>query len=131
MEKKTSTTKAIKTKGLHEWTKDELVVAFYLTKYGNKNIYLKSETDVAKHFGVSSGSLKMQMANFRYLLGDKKGSLTDYSRDQESIFNEYNGKDWLSFNKFVRVVIGQDSFERTEALRKMGKDISKMKLVSA
>ena len=131
MEKKNSTSKSIKTKGLHEWTKDELVVAFYLTKYGNKNIYLKSETDVAKHFGVSSGSLKMQMANFRYLLGDKKGSLTDYSRDQESIFNEYNGKDWLSFNRFVRVVIEQDSFERTEALSKMGKDISKMKLVSA
>ena len=131
MEKKNSTSKSIKTKGLHEWTKDELVVAFYLTKYGNKSIYLKSETDVAKHLGVSLGSLKMQMANFRYLLGDKKGSLTDYSRDQESIFNEYNGKDWLSFNKFVRVVIGQDTFERTEALRKMGKDISKMKLVSA
>lgn len=130
MEKKNSTSKSIKTKGLHEWTKDELVVSFYLTKYGNKSIYLKTETDVAKHLGVSLGSLKMQMANFRYLLGDKKGSLTDYSRDQESIFNEYNGKDWLSFNKLVRVVIGQDSFERTEALKKMGKDISKMKLVS-
>lgn len=130
MEKKSSTSKAIKTKGLHEWTKEELVVAFYLTKYGNKNIYLKSETDVAKHFGVSLGSLKMQIANFRYLLGDKKGSLTDYSRDQENIFEEFNGKDWYSFNRQVRSFIGQDDFERYEALKKLGKDVTKMKLVS-
>lgn len=130
MNRKESTTKAIKSKGLHEWSKEELVVAFYLTKYGNKNIYLKTETDVAKNFGVSLGSLKMQMANFRYLLGDKKGSLTDYSKDQEMIFEEYNGMNWLLFNRQVRTVIGQDNFERTEALKKLGKDITKMKLVS-
>jgi hypothetical protein len=38
--------------------------------------------------------------------------------------------DWLSFNRQVRVTIGQDDFERAEALRKMGKDVSKMRLVS-
>lgn len=130
MKRKESTSKAIQTKGLHEWTKDELVVAFYLTKYGNKNIYLKTETDVAKHFGVSLGSLKMQIANFRYLLGDRKGSLTDYSKDQESIFEEFNGKEWYSFNRQVRTFIGQDDFERAEALRKLGKDVTKMRLVS-
>lgn len=130
MKRKESTSKAIKTKGLHEWTKEELVVAFYITKYGNKNIYLKSESDVAKHFGVSLGSLKMQVANFRYLLGDRKGSLTDYSKDQETIFEEFNGKDWYLFNRQVRNFIGQDDFERAEALRKLGKDVTKMKLVS-
>ena len=130
MKRKESTSKAIQTKGLHEWTKDELVVAFYLTKYGNKNIYLKTETDVAKHFGVSLGSLKMQIANFRYLLGDRKGSLTDYSKDQESIFEEFNGKEWYYFNRQVRTFIGQDDFERAEALRKLGKDVTKMRLVS-
>jgi len=130
MNRKESTSKSIKTKGLHEWTKEELVVAFYLTKYGNKNIYLKTETDVAKSFGVSLGSLKMQMANFRYLLGDKKGSLTDYSKDQEMIFEEFNGMDWLGFNRKVRTFIGQDDHERAEALRKLGKDVSKMRLVS-
>lgn len=130
MKRKESTSKAIQTKGLHEWTKDELVVAFYLTKYGNKNIYLKTETDVAKHFGVSLGSLKMQIANFRYLLGDRKGSLTDYSKDQESIFEEFNGKEWYSFNRQVRTFIGQDDFERAEVLRKLGKDVTKMRLVS-
>jgi hypothetical protein len=72
----------------------------------------------------------MQMANFRYLLGDKKGSLTDYSKDQEMIFETHNSMDWLSFNRQVRVTIGQDDFERAEALRKMGKDVSKMRLVS-
>lgn len=130
MKRKESTSKAIQTKGLHEWTKDELVVAFYLTKYGNKGIYLKTETDVAKHFGVSLGSLKMQMANFRYLLGDRKGSLTDYSKDQENIFEEFNGKEWYSFNRQVKVFIGQDDFERAEALRKLGRDVTKMRLVS-
>lgn len=130
MKRKESTSKAIQTKGLHEWTKDELVVAFYITKYGNKNIYLKTETDVAKHFGVSLGSLKMQIANFRYLLGDRKGSLSDYSKDQETIFEEFNSKEWYLFNRQVRTFIGQDDFERAEALKKLGKDITKMKLVS-
>jgi hypothetical protein len=130
MYRKESTSKSIKSKGLHEWTKEELVVAFYLTKYGNKNIYLKTESDVAKYFGVSIGSLKMQMANFRFLLGDKKGSLTDYSKDQEMIFETYSKMDWLSFNREVRTNIGQDTFERSEALRRMGKDVSKMRLIS-
>jgi hypothetical protein len=130
MMRKESTSKSIRSKGLHEWTKEELMVAFYLTKYGNKNIYLKSEGDVAKYFGVSVGSLKMQIANFRYLLGDRKGSLSDYSKDQEMIFEDYNGMDWLMFNRQVRNIISQDDFERAQALKKMGKDVSKMRLVS-
>lgn len=122
--------KTIKTKGLHEWSKDELVVAFYLTKFGNKNLYLKTEGDVAKAFGVSLGSLKMQMANFKYLVGHKNGSLTDYSKTQLEVFEEFNGKDLYNFCKVVKGIIDQDTYERYELLRRLGKDINKMKLVS-
>lgn len=125
-----TTSKSIGTKGLHEWTKEELTVTFYLTKFGNKNIYLKTESDVAKYMGVSLGSLKMQMANFTYLLGHKKNSLTDYSKLQLEVFEEYNKKDLYNFNKAVKSVIHQDDYERKEALKRLGKDITKMRLVS-
>ena len=56
--------------------------------------------------------------------------MTDYSKDQENIFEEFNGKEWYSFNRQVKVFIGQDDFERAEALRKLGRDVTKMRLVS-
>ena len=46
------------------------------------------------------------------------------------IFETYSKIDWLSFNREVRTNIGQDTFERSEALRRMGKDVSKMRLIS-
>lgn len=121
--------KAIKTKGLHEWTKDETILAFYLCKFGNKLIYLKNESEVAKFIGVTTGSLKMQIANFNHLMGSKTNSLSDFSKLQEEVFDEFNGLPMLEFNRKVRVIINQDHFERIEALKKLGKDVRKMKLI--
>ncbi len=117
-------------KGLHVWSKEELMVTFYITKYGNKNMYLKTESDISKYFGVSLSSLKMQVSNFRYLMGYKSGTLSDYSKIQKEIFDEYNNKDWYSFNREIRVIINQDIHERMELLKKLGKDVKKMKLIS-
>lgn len=128
MTETTKTSKSIKSKGLHEWTKDELIVTFYLTKYGNKNLYLRNENEVSKNLGVTPGSLKMQMCNFNFLLGVKSGSLSDYSELQKEIFDEYNNMNEYYFCKKVKEVIGQDDYERSQILKKMGKDVSKLKL---
>lgn len=121
--------KRTKTLGLHEWTEKDTIITFYITKYGTKGLYLKTEADIASYLGVTVGSLKMQMANFRALLGSQTGVLSDYSNIQEKVFNEYNDMTQYHFMKIVHELIGQDEIERNEILRKMGKDPSKMKFI--
>lgn len=121
--------KRTKTLGLHEWTEKDTIITFYITKYGTKGLYLKTEADIANYLGVSVGSLKMQMANFRTLLGSQTGTLSDYSNIQEKVFNEYNDMTQYHFMKIVHELIGQDEIERNEILKKMGKDPSKMKFI--
>jgi hypothetical protein len=116
----------VKTLGLHSWSKDDLVLTFYWVKYGLTGIYLRDEDGLADYIGVSKGSLVMQGANFRYLLGREDGVLSDYSKLQMEVFEEYNGMKWLDYRTLVKDMIDQDNFERKSILKKKGKDISKM-----
>lgn len=123
-------TKRTKTLGLHEWSEKDTIITFYLTKFGTKGLYLKTEQDVAKYLEVSIGSLKMQMSNFRALLGSESNVLSDYSELQEKVFNQYNDMTQYQFMKIIHELIDQDNYERNEILKKMGKDPSKMKFVN-
>jgi hypothetical protein len=121
--------KRTQTLGLHEWTKNDTILTMFTTKYGNKGIYLRDEKSIAKFIGVTTGSLKMQSANFRSLLGTDENALSDYSKLQKEVFDEFSGMGQYEFTKLVKVIIGQDEIERNEILKKMGKDPSKMKRV--
>ncbi len=118
-----------KTLGLHEWTKDDTILSLYVTKFGTKGMFLKTEKDVASFIGVSEGSLKMQCANIRSLSGEKGTVLDDYSKLQAEVFEEFNKLPQYELLKLVKVIIDQDGHERAEILRKMGLNPGKMKLV--
>lgn len=118
--------KRAKTLGLHEWSKDDTILTLYYTKYGTYGLYLKTESDIAKWIGTSVGSLKMQSGNFRTLMGEVRLSLTDYSRLQEEVYNEFGSLTKIQLMKVVKKIIDQDTYERNEILRKMGKNPKKM-----
>lgn len=118
--------KRTKTLGLHEWSKDDTILTLYYTKYGTYGLYLKSESDIAKFIGTSVSSLKMQSGNMRALMGENQMSLSDYSKLQEDVYNEYGEFSKISLMRKVKKIINQDTYERNEILRKMGKDPKKM-----
>lgn len=115
-----------KTLNLHEWSKDDTIISLYVTKFGCKGLYLTSETEIAKFIGTTLASLKMQCANIRTLMGHRKGSLSDYSQLQQSIFSEYGNMPQFELMRVVKQIIKQDEFERIQILRKLGKDPSKL-----
>jgi len=115
-----------KTLGLHEWSKEDNIVAYYYSKYGTYGLYLRDENSLAKWIGSSLGSLKMQAANFRALMGLKEYSLSDYSKLQAEVYNECGNMSKIELMKLVKKIIDQDTYERNELLKKMGKDPKKM-----
>jgi hypothetical protein len=115
-----------KTLGLHEWSKEDNILAFYYTKYGTYGLYLKDENSLAKWIGSSLGSLKMQSANFRALMGESERALSDYSKLQAEVYNEYGNMSKMELMRVAKRIIDQDTYERNEILKKMGKDPKKM-----
>ena len=124
-----NTTKRAKTLGLHEWSKNDTIISLYVTKFGTKGLYLKTEKDVAKFIGTTEGSLKMQCANIRSLMGQKSRALSDFSQLQSEVFEEYNEMSQYQLMKEVKTIINQDDYERCEALKRLGKDPRKMTMV--
>ena len=122
-----TTGKRAKTLGLHDWSKNDTILCLYFTKYGTHGLYLKTEDSLAKFIGVSTGSLKMQSANFRALMGHTEQSLSDYSQLQEEVYNEYGKLGQYELMKTCKTIINQDEYETNEILKKMGKDPSKMR----
>jgi hypothetical protein len=115
-----------KTMGLHEWSKNDTILTLYVTKFGTSGLFLKTLDDVAKHIGVTAGSLKMQMANIRTLLGDNTATLTDFSKLQKEVFEEFNGLSKIQFMRVVKEITGQNQMELELIFKRMGKDPQKM-----
>lgn len=119
-----------KTLGLHEWSKEDTIVTMYFTKFGTRGLFLKTEADLIKHLNVTPGSFKMQCANFKTLLGVTQGSLSDFSKLQLEVMEEFNGMSQSDFVRVVKEIIGQEQMELAEIFRRLGKDPKKMKKVS-
>jgi hypothetical protein len=118
--------KRSETLGLHSWSEQDNILALYYTKHGNSGLYLKDETALANWIGSSVGSLKMQAANFRTLMGQIDGALSDYSKTQLEVFNTYGKMSKFDLMRIVKSIIGQDTYERNQILIKMGKNPNKM-----
>lgn len=126
---KMSTNKRTKTLGLHEWSKEDTIISLYVTKFETKGLYLKTTKEIAKFIGTSEASLKMQCANIRSLMGLKESSLSDFSKLQLEVFEEYNKLSEYDLMRKVKTIINQDNYERVEALKKLGKDPKKMLII--
>ncbi len=119
-----------KSMGLHEWSKNDTILTLYVTKFGTSGLSLKTESDVANHIGVSVGSLKMQMSNIRSLLGKTESVLSDYSKLQKEVFDEFNGMKSFELLRVVKKITGQEDMELISIFKRMGKDPKKMVRVS-
>lgn len=137
----------------HKWNKEDTIITLYFTKYGIKGLPVKDEKDLAEFvIGTTETFLVLQSLNIRYILGYDEGTLTDFSKLQEKVVDEYHG---LSEDKLKNVVIDiidkrdingniekvkqikkakeverkkkASQAELDEIFRKMGKDPSKMK----
>jgi hypothetical protein len=115
-----------KSMGLHEWSKNDTILTLYVTKFGTSGLSLKTENDVANHIGVSVGSLKMQMSNIRSLLGETSSVLSDFSKLQKDVFDEFNGLKKFELLRVVKEITGQEELELISIFKKMGKDPKKM-----
>lgn len=115
-----------KTLGLHEWTKEDNILTLYYTKYGTYGLYLKDNHALSKWIGTSTGSLEMQSANFRSLMGMTDKVLSDYSKLQSEVYEEYGKMSKIELMRVVKNITDQDTFERNQILIKMGKDPKKL-----
>jgi hypothetical protein len=68
----------------------------------------------------------MQSANFRGLMGESERALSDYSKLQSEVYNECGEMSKIELMKLSKSIIDQDTYERNEMLKKMGKDPKKM-----
>ena len=61
-----------RTLGLHEWSKEDTILTFYRARWGTRGLYFENDKSFANFIGVSVGSFKMQVANFRSLMGESE-----------------------------------------------------------
>ncbi len=73
----------------HNWTKGDVLTAFYLYKYGCEDLHY-SEERVLGLIGISKGSMKMAKQNFLALNGETYGALKNASKMGKQVYAEYN-----------------------------------------
>ncbi len=139
----------------HKWNKDDTIVTFYYVRHELKGLPVKDEKELAEHvIGSSKTSLMLQAANIRYILGYEGGTLTDFSKVQSDVVDEFKNMPVEQLKEIVINIIMKRDFEENvkavrqakllkdiekkkkdskadldEIFRKMGKDPSKMKKV--
>jgi hypothetical protein len=116
----TNSSKRIKTLGLHEWSDNELMVNFYVTKFGLKNIdvVFKTVEELCQHLKVDVVSFKMQSSNFRMLMRCTTNVLTDYSKLQKGIYDLCNGETFYEFYRVVKSILDVDGLVRERMIKK-------------
>jgi hypothetical protein len=88
-----------------------------------------TEEKLSGYIGTTLLSLKKQSMNFRYLMGKKTRTLSDFSKIQKDVFDVLEGYNFNQIHKFVKDIIKQDDWERQELLKMKGYDPSKFKLL--
>lgn len=121
--------KRTKTMGLHLWTENDTILCYYYTKFGLEHLMYNTEEKLSGYIGTTLLSLKKQSMNFRYLMGKKTRTLSDFSKIQKDVFDVLEGYNFNQIHKFVKDIIKQDDWERQELLKMKGYDPSKFKLL--
>lgn len=105
------------------WSTNELIIAYYIAKYD----YLKlkiTEYDFAEHIigNTSVQSLRMQVANFRYLLGIEGYQLEHSSKLMKTIVDDLAHKTDVEIRRMINDYV---STIDTSSQIKTKKDINK------
>ena len=82
------------------WTKEDDIVAFYLYRFGDKEL-LYSVEEISGILGMSATSLKMRVANFKALNTGR--GLDHYAKLSRQVYNEYKR---YSEGNLRKIVIG-------------------------
>ena len=85
-ERMVSKTLDLRRERYHKWTEDDDIVTLYLYKYGDGEIPFTLE-DISRNLGMSAGSLRMRIANFKAV--DGKGGLKHFGRQSLKIYRKY------------------------------------------
>ena len=85
-EKMVSKTLDLRRKKNHKWTEEDDIVTLYLYKYGDGEIPFTLE-DIGRNLGMSTGSLRMRIANFKAI--DGKGGLKHFGRQSLEIYRKH------------------------------------------
>lgn len=81
-------------KKIHQWSREDDIVAFYLYKYSNKEISY-SYNEITNKLGMSIGSLRMRKANYKYL--DKNVGLPKVSNQTIEVYECFKDIDSRRF----------------------------------
>jgi hypothetical protein len=94
---------------MHNWTANEDKVSFYLSKFGNKAGMFTLE-QIANVFQIDVGSLKMRVANFKALAGNR--GLNNAAIQSREIFEAYKDLEQNMFEKEVVEIIESTHAEK-------------------
>lgn len=117
-------------RGLHNWSYEEFIVCYYITKHGLTNIRFRTVGSVCEYLGVPFHSFKMMESNFRHLLGFKTHILTHIKPKQREVFECLKGEPMYEVYRLVKDIIEQDRVERENLLRLCGKENKRLVMVS-
>jgi len=93
-------------KNRYMWSKEDLMIAYYIACYGTSGLLSEEIEVIAKYvIGVSAHSLSMQIANFRSILDLPGYQLSDTKFDQHEVVNEFKNVDRLDLRSMVNGVI--------------------------
>lgn len=112
----------------HQWSKEDFMVTFFVTKYGYTGLCTKDSDELKNFIGTSKNSLTKMKSNFRHLLGEPN-NLSHIKTLQQIVFDEYNNIDVSSFKDSVKKILKQDERELNKIFLSMGKNPSKMKKI--
>jgi len=89
-------------KSLRIWTREELIITYYVTRYDLTGLGITEEDLV---LGVIGGttvhSFHMQQANFRYGLGIEGYQLDSVSRSMWNLIEEFKDKEMLDIRPMI------------------------------
>jgi hypothetical protein len=87
----------------HKWTKDDDIIALYLYKFDDIGLPFSLDK-VADSLGIPIDSLKMRIANIRYI--DKKVGLANFAKQTENIYFKFNGMPEIELRSIVLKILG-------------------------
>jgi hypothetical protein len=71
---------------MHRWTEKDDIVTLYLFKYGEEDLPFSMES-ISKKLGISIGSLRMRIANFKAINGQR--CLEHFGKISERVYRKH------------------------------------------
>lgn len=105
----------------HKWDKDDSILTLYYVKFGLNNLPIQDEKEFAEWvIGSSVGSLILQSANVRHVLGYNKSDFTldCPSENQEWAVEKYDKMEKSELEKIVNRIIEKRDIQENIKIQK-------------